>query len=251
MGRLMRRPWNSEPSDGNRSVSIRTSAAVRVRLRALWWASMPVWSFGMLSAVPFFRRAIATRRPADWAVTLAYLVATIAEIVLLAVSGDPAKTSGSAGGLDEIAGGLTMLLMGAGGIHAWVAYRAPRKPDAVSLTSARDLNRLAIAAATEAEKRRAEGRRIAETNPVLARDLRIGRPDLPRAFDDGGLIDVNHAPTAFLTQTLGWTTSEAESVAEARERAGGFQSAAELTAYTEIDPRRVDDVADLLVFCRL
>ncbi|WP_460309016.1 hypothetical protein [Actinocorallia aurea] len=29
---------------------------------------------------------------------------------------------------------------------------------------------------------------------VLARDLCIGRPDLPRYYDDGGLIDVNHVP---------------------------------------------------------
>jgi hypothetical protein len=34
--------------------------------------------------------------------------------------------------------------------------------------------------------------------PVLARELRIGRPDVPRQFDDGGLVDLNHAPVPVL-----------------------------------------------------
>lgn len=222
----------------------------RGRLRALWWASVPVWSLGMLSGVPFFRRAIGSRHPRDWGVTFAYFFASIVEIVLLGVAGDPAKASGSAIALGDIVGGFALLLMGVGGVHAWVAFRAPREIGSALFSSPGDANRAVVAAATEAGKRRAEGRRIAETNPVLARDLRIGRPDLPRAFDDGGLVDVNHVSAAVLTQALGWTFEEAGKVVEARERSGGFQSVADLTVYAEIDPRRVDGVADLLVCCR-
>ena len=54
-----------------------------------------------------------------------------------------------------------------------------------------------------------------------------------------------------MTQALGWTAEEAGKVVEARDRAGGFQSVNDLIAYTEIEPRRVDGVADLLVFCRV
>ena len=228
-----------------------TPAGIRRRLRALLWASVPVWSLGVLSFVPFFRRAIGTRRARDWGVVLVYFAVTIVEMVLVAVAGDPSKPGGSNHALGDISGGLVLLLMGVGGVHAWVAYRGPAEFAAVEYASPRDANRSIVAAATEAAKRRVEGRRIVQENPVLARDLRIGRPDLPRAFDDGGLIDVNHASTALLVQALGWTSDEAAKVIEARERAGGFQSAAELTAYAEIDPRRVDGVADLLVFCRL
>src|SRR5690606_39982870 len=38
---------------------------------------------------------------------------------------------------------------------------------------------------------------------MLAKRLAIGRPDLPRQFDDGGLIDLNHAPEHVLTSLPG------------------------------------------------
>ena len=43
--------------------------------------------------------------------------------------------------------------------------------------------------------KREEAREIARRDPQMARDLRIGRPDLPRQYDDGGLVDVNSAPS--------------------------------------------------------
>ena len=52
-------------------------------------------------------------------------------------------------------------------------------------------------------------------------------------------------------QILGWTIDEAGKVVEATECADSFHSVAELTVYAEVDPCRVDGVADLLVFCRL
>ena len=251
-GGVVERLIQASPTSGLDIAGRRVKTFPRHRggLRALWWASVPVWSLGMLSAVPFFRRAIGSRRPRDWGVTFGYVFASVVEIVLLGVAGDPAKASGSAVGLGDIAGGLALLLMSVGGVHAWVAFRAPWEIVSARFSSPGEANRAVVAAATEAGKRRVEGRRIAETNPILARDLRIGRPDLPRAFDDGGLIDVNHVSAAVMTQALGWSFEEAGKVVEARERSGGFQSVADLTVYVEIDPRRVDSVADLLVCCR-
>jgi hypothetical protein len=37
----------------------------------------------------------------------------------------------------------------------------------------------------------------------MAWELRIGRPDLPRVYDDGGLIDVNHVPPQVLATLPG------------------------------------------------
>jgi hypothetical protein len=45
----------------------------------------------------------------------------------------------------------------------------------------------------------------------LAAELRIGRPDLPRHFDDGGLIDVNTVPAQVLSRLPGLRPEEAES----------------------------------------
>jgi hypothetical protein len=221
------------------------SQSSRGRVRALWWASIPVWSLGVLAFVPFFRRALVTRRRRDWLVTVAYLAGVIAEVVLVALGGDPSGADAAANAVGDSGGGLAMLLMGGGATHAWIVYRRPAPLPALPRL---DGNSAALAQAVDAARRRTEARRILETDPTLARDLRIGRPDLPRGFDDGGLIDVNHCPAELLADAFGWTAAEAAMVVEARERAGGFTSPAELIAYTELDPRRIDAVADLFVF---
>jgi len=44
--------------------------------RQVWWASVPVWSIGFLSPVPFLIYAIIHRTRRDWAVFAGYLAAT-------------------------------------------------------------------------------------------------------------------------------------------------------------------------------
>jgi DNA uptake protein ComE-like DNA-binding protein len=209
--------------------------SVAARVRRWWWVSVPLWSLGLLAWVPFFRRAISTRQRNDWLLTAGYFAASTAEVVLLA------QTESDGGGF------LAVMLMAAAAIHTAVLYRRP----AAAAVGAADPNTVALAEAAQAGKRRAEARRIVENDPVLARDLRIGRPDLPRTFDDGGVVDANHASAQTLARVLGWTVAEAASIVETRERTGCFSSLAELTAYADVDPQRVDAVADLLVFCRV
>jgi DNA uptake protein ComE-like DNA-binding protein len=85
----------------------------------------------------------------------------------------------------------------------------------------------------------------------LARELRIGRPDLPRQFDDGGLVDLNHAPASVMVQLLGLSEAEAAQVIEARDRMGGFLSAEEVIAHTDLSPVLVDGIRERLVFLPL
>ncbi|GAB3997477.1 hypothetical protein GCM10029992_20460 [Glycomyces albus] len=54
-----------------------------------------------------------------------------------------------------------------------------------------------------ARQLRDQARRTAAADPMLAKRLAIGRPDLPRQFDDGGLVDLNHAPSQVLTSLPG------------------------------------------------
>jgi hypothetical protein len=51
----------------------RTAPVVRQAL----WASVPVWSIGFLSFVPFLAYALIRRRKADWGVFAVYFAATI------------------------------------------------------------------------------------------------------------------------------------------------------------------------------
>jgi hypothetical protein len=106
----------------------------------------------------------------------------------------------------------------------------------------------ALVAALQARQRREEARAIAARDVDLARELRIGRPDLPRQFDDGGLVDLNHAPAPVMVQLLGLSEAEAAQVIEARDRIGAFISAEEVIAQTDLPPTLIDGIRERLVF---
>jgi DNA uptake protein ComE-like DNA-binding protein len=213
------------------------------RLRQVGWASVPVWSLGMLAFVPFVALALARRRARDWAVAAAYFAA-VAVLLVIVPSG------GHHGGRTDLVGGGAILLMGLGAVHALVAFRpgagalAAGPVDALSVPSNQD----ALAAARQRMHRREEARKLARTNPELARELRIGRPDLQREYDDGGLVDVNHVPAGAMASALGLTPQEAAAVAAARTQIGRFSSPEELSVYAQLPPDRMDTVGDLIWF---
>lgn len=244
-GTMSQQIYPAGPRQPNAQVA--AAAAKPTRNRRLWiW--MPVWSMGLLASVPFFRRAVLTRQRSDWLITAGYLFASILEIVFIALGGDSSTRNASPNALGDVGASLALLLMGAGATHVSVLYR---QPDLMRADPQQDRNAVAVSEATQAARRRAEARRILEINPVMARDLKIGRPDLPRTYDDGGLIDVNHASPELLSRVLGWSLADARIVVDTRERTGGFSSLAEMIAYTELEPQRFDAVSDLLVFCPL
>jgi hypothetical protein len=222
--------------------------------RQVWWASVPVWSIGFLSPVPFLVYAIIHRQRQDWLVFAAYLAATVAMVVALGASGsNSAATAG--------VGGFIIALAGCAATHAAVLFRPSREvaplrgagllgppPVSTGSLSTRQRNQAALAAAKDKLERRKEARHLVATNPALARDLKIGRPDLPRDYDDGGLVDVNHVPVGVFSSGLGLTAIEARDVVAARDKLGRFVSAEELCEYTQLSPDRVDELRDLMIF---
>ncbi len=226
---------------GLQGTGTRTGGSV---LRPILWASVPIWSIGFLSFVPFLAYAVIQRRAKDWAVFAAYLAATVAVIVALAVL--KPDSSGSA-----VVGGLIVVLAGCAAVHTAILFRPSRdlSPLGTSMPlSPRQRNREAVAQAQGRIERRKDARHLVTTNPSLARDLRIGRPDLPREYDDGGLVDVNHVPAAVLAAPLGLSAAEVSDVLAARDKLGRFASADELCAYTSLAPDRVDELGDLMIF---
>jgi hypothetical protein len=233
-------PRYSVPVPAARST---TWAAV---LRQIWWTSLPVWSVGFLSFVPFLRIALARRRRQDWAVFAAYLAAVAALIAVVSV-----RTSGAG----TVAGGVfVMALMGTAAAHAAVEFRPSRRPSRRgsprSPQARRPDNRGAVAAARHRMRRRDEAANLVKTDPVLARELRIGRPDLPRDYDDGGLVDVNRVPGHVLASHLGLGPGEVASLLAARDKLGAFGSAEEVAAYAALPPGRVDELRHLMIFTR-
>jgi hypothetical protein len=108
----------------------------------------------------------------------------------------------------------------------------------------------AIAAATMRRDLRRAAREQAEQDLALARELRIGRPDLPREYDDGGLIDVNHVPPPALTLLSGVTTEIAERIVAMREHVGHFSSAEELVTTVDLHPDLTPEIKEYGIFLR-
>jgi hypothetical protein len=240
----MTKPASKSHRELTPGAPVRRTAPV---VRQVLWASVPIWSIGFLSFVPSLAYAIIRRRKADWAVFAAFLAATIGLIV---AAGSVGSGNGAATG---VVGGFVIALAGCAAIHAAIVFRPAgvlAAPVAASVAppGPRQHNKDAIAEAKDRIERRKDARRLAETDPALARDLHIGRPDVPRDYDDGGLVDVNHVPGAVLAADLGLTPDEVTDVIAARDKLGKFTSADELCAYTDLSPDRVDELRDLMIF---
>ena len=102
--------------------------------------------------------------------------------------------------------------------------------------------------AMERINRREYARQLLRSDPLLAHELRIGRPDLPRNFDDGGLVDVNHAAEAAIAKVPDIGGELASRIVAARESVGGFSSVDDMSVILGCPPQKFDRLRDLLVF---
>jgi hypothetical protein len=198
------------------------------------WALIPALSFGLLAPVPFAYAAVRLHQRRMWAVTAAYTVVWLAVIV-------GGFSDSDVGGI--VAGTGAIALMAGGTIHAFLLRGRVFTPAPAAQP--------AIAAALAARRRREEARAIATGDVALARELRIGRPDLPRQFDDGGLVDVNNVPVQVLVDRLDLSPAQAGEVVEARERLGGFAGPEELIGFSELSEATVNALRDRLLFLRV
>ena len=75
------------------------------------------------------------------------------------------------------------------------------------------------------EERRTYARQLALRNPQLARDAGIGRGG---GFDEGGVVDVNHAPVEDIADLPGIDATTARRIVAVRDGVGGFSSLEDL-----------------------
>jgi hypothetical protein len=199
----------------------------RPRFGPVLWALLPLLSWGLLAPVPFIHAAVRLRTVGMWLVAACYVLAwaVVGPAGVLAQDPDPN---------DAVAAFSQLGLVVAATAHAFVL-----RPRVFPAPGAGDP---AVAAALEARERRGRARAMLASDPALARELRIGRPDLPRQFEDGGLVDVNHVPAQVLVDRLGLTPEEAGRVVEARAQLGRYSSPAELAVYAELPDAAVEAV---------
>jgi len=106
----------------------------------------------------------------------------------------------------------------------------------------------AVAVVLARRRLRDQYRQLAMSDPSLARSMGIGRPDLPRHLDDGGLVDLNAIPAEQLGPLAGLSAEEAKRVADARQQFGPFTSIDEVALYAELPDTTVTMLRELAIF---
>jgi len=89
--------------------------------------------------------------------------------------------------------------------------------------------------------------RLARTNPRLAKEIGVGRPDRHGAAD-GGLVDVNNASVTALLKLPGVDGDVATAICECREKLGGFSNLEDLGETLDLDGGVVESLRDKVVF---
>ncbi|MFI6758749.1 BTAD domain-containing putative transcriptional regulator [Micromonospora sp. NPDC050417] len=96
--------------------------------------------------------------------------------------------------------------------------------------------------------RREQARQLLQHYPAARVGLRIGRPDLLRTVDDGGLIDVNAVVDHVLWSLPGIAPEQGRQIAMERSLRGGFVSFEDFAARSALPPTVLDSLRDLLLF---
>lgn len=202
-----------------------------------WWFAVPMVSLGFAT---FLMVLVASIRLRSWPLKVAALgYLGLILIFCIGVQTVPPLRSGRWGPYRPWTMADTLIVLPwllcwlAGTAHVLVLQQrvraavppAPRRPPGVPAVDP------ALVAARWRVARRQEARSILATDPALATELRIGRPDLPRQYDDGGLVDVNRVPAETLARALGMDPAMAHAVVRQRDRQDGFVSPEELIVY--------------------
>lgn len=204
------------------------------------WALVPLASLGFAAPFSFLYAAIRRRSWGFGASSALYGLAVSIELAL-PMGPDPDVFTF----WDNVSFAIAVSVMGVGTAHAFLIRR---RVFGLGANRANHTFDDALDAAMARQELRHRARALAERDPSLARELRVGRPDLPHHFDDGGLVDVNHAPLPVLAALPGMTPERVERIVRARGERGGFVSADELVVFAELPPDLAPEIADYAVF---
>ncbi|QIX27087.1 helix-hairpin-helix domain-containing protein [Nocardioides sp. JQ2195] len=199
--------------------------------RGKWYYTLTIASCGLFAWVPFLHAA--SRLKGRGLGRLAAIFGAGAAISTILISAAPNDPNGDpTGPLSTVGAILTLALM----IFACVKLspiRAEIYPDRYAYRPAPVVD-ASIQNALAAREHRAKARQIAENDPSLARDLRIGRPDLQREYYDGGLVDLNNAPKEVIAKHCGLPDEAAERIVSHRALySEGFSSVEEVIVVSD------------------
>jgi len=91
-------------------------------------------------------------------------------------------------------------------------------------------------------------RELIAQDPSLAREMRVGRPDIPRGFTDGGLLDLNAMPAEALITMANLRPDQARQVIVTREHLGRLSSVDDLVVHAGLEPHTAEELREQAVF---
>jgi hypothetical protein len=210
-----------------------------------WYFIITIFSCGLLAAVPFFHAASRLDRPQLRKVGAAMGVGGLVGYVLIGLA--PVDNSGSpTGALSSIAASIVLVVMVVScllliGLKREVYEGAQRPAPTVAPPAP---NESAMARVQEARRKRDEARRLAARDPLMARELGIGRPQSTREYDDGGLLDLNLASVQELSAYFGLPPAVAAEVVTSREALGRFMNLEDAIVFGQISEEHAVVVRD-------
>lgn len=221
-------PWNEAWSEPD--VPAQAAGGSDRRLLVSWiWALSPLITMGFSTPLTFAIAAYRTRRMHFTIATVVYTTLVILGFAL------PESIGYLCWDLNWIMGAIHALV-----VRSW-AFPPPRPQSEQAIEAA-------MRAVKERRDLRRKARELVAADPGLARELGIGRPDLDRTFDDGGLVDVNTAPADVLTQLRGITPERAARIIRIREARGPYGSVEDLSVFADLPPALTDALTDHLLF---
>ncbi|MFG3556473.1 BTAD domain-containing putative transcriptional regulator [Micromonospora sp. NPDC047557] len=214
------------PHWASRTVTILGTALVLLSFGCLTWL--------VILAYAGWRRS--------WRLAVAgvgYLALLVVEVTMLDIENPDAEVPGPEAVTFL---GLALITWLAGAVHVVLLSRGLWEAITGRPDSARGR------ADEERRIRREHARYLLYHYPAARAELGLGRPDLPRTFDDGGLVDVNAVPEQVLTALPGLTPEQSRQIVVDRWLRGPYASMEELAARCLLPPSATEPLRDLLLF---
>jgi hypothetical protein len=204
-----------------------------------WMIAIPIISCGLLGFVPPLWAASRVKHDPERKRRLHLMAGALGVGTVLAfalIGASPTDAEGSPTGAASSIGSFVALACMVAGVVIAVKNRNPTP---------------ALAGAAHAlEKRdlRAQYRQLVSRDPSLAGSMGVGRPDMGREYDDGGLVDFNSMPAEGLQRFAGLSSAEAAEVVRTRGELGRFSSLSELEAFANLSQATVARLREIAVF---
>ncbi len=221
-----------------------------------WYVVVTVATAGLCAWVPF---AHAARRLGESRLKRrAYNYGGLAVVLTVLVSLTPTNAAGDPiGPLGQVLstvsglGALAVIVMGV--VQQWPLRRRVFTPGAVAHHDASAVEEApgrdpAVAQVRAARNRRDQAREIVDNDVLMARELSIGRPDLDRSYDDGGLVDLNSAPASAIAEVCRLDHADADKIVTSRQQyPAGLTSLDEVLVLADLPVGTWDQVRDRAV----